>query len=400
MTYAVFAAAARRLRRDLRPGHHRARDQRVAATPQAKSATITWTTDEPATSQVAYGTDPATLSSTASTSGRTTSHSVTLTGLDPATTYSYRITSADRSGNTTTVPAVPAAPSQLTTTLPELIDTTAADFGAGTRVGTLVTDTGDGAVASGTRPVEDFDGSGLPPSYQAGTPWTSREGRRRSAAARSSVDGAPARSTATFGPGASVEFVATFGGAPSQHIGFGTDLVDQPWAFFSTSAHTGTLFARTKSASEDGSTRRSPRRRAPTSGLRTAIRIAWAADAVRYYVDGNLVQTHDARHPHADAGHRQRPRPRRRDRVGRPGHGADPRALGHVHVPGARRRRVDVVGSAHRDRLRPRRHLGRLRDADGRHGRRPTARGPGGPPSGPAARSPARSVATCSTAPP
>ncbi|MCP5053462.1 MAG: hypothetical protein GY940_40225, partial [bacterium] len=62
------------------------------------SATITWTTDESATSDVDYGTTTS-YGSSASTAGFTTSHSVQLSGLSPNTLYHYRVTSEDASSN-------------------------------------------------------------------------------------------------------------------------------------------------------------------------------------------------------------------------------------------------------------------------------------------------------------
>jgi beta-lactamase superfamily II metal-dependent hydrolase len=69
------------------------------------TATITWTTNELATSNVEYGlnasygfTTPTPPDSTADNS----SHSVILSGLTPSTTYHYRILSKDSVGNTTT----------------------------------------------------------------------------------------------------------------------------------------------------------------------------------------------------------------------------------------------------------------------------------------------------------
>ena len=61
------------------------------------SATITWTTDEAATSLVEYGTSD-TYGSTASVAGHTVSHSVQLTGLTPETTYHFRVLSTDACG--------------------------------------------------------------------------------------------------------------------------------------------------------------------------------------------------------------------------------------------------------------------------------------------------------------
>jgi len=87
----------------------------VSATPTFSTATITWTTDEVATSVVQYGTNPASLGQSASVAGLTASHSVTLSNLAPETTYSFRVVSADRTGNATTFPLPPAAPLSFTT---------------------------------------------------------------------------------------------------------------------------------------------------------------------------------------------------------------------------------------------------------------------------------------------
>lgn len=66
----------------------------------ASSATITWTTDEPSTSQVEYGTTTAYGSVTALDPDLVTSHSTNLLGLTAATTYHYRVVSADEAANT------------------------------------------------------------------------------------------------------------------------------------------------------------------------------------------------------------------------------------------------------------------------------------------------------------
>jgi PKD repeat protein len=63
------------------------------------SATIIWTTDEPATGQVEYGLDRTYGSTTALDTSPVTSHGVNLTGLTSETTYHYRVNSADGSGN-------------------------------------------------------------------------------------------------------------------------------------------------------------------------------------------------------------------------------------------------------------------------------------------------------------
>ena len=62
------------------------------------SATITWRTNEVADSKVEYGKTTSYGSSKSATS-LVTSHSITLAGLEPETTYHYKVTSADSSAN-------------------------------------------------------------------------------------------------------------------------------------------------------------------------------------------------------------------------------------------------------------------------------------------------------------
>ena len=66
------------------------------------SATITWTTNEAASSTVEFGTT-ASLGETKTVSGNSLTHSVTLTRLTPAATYHYRVVSTDASGNGPTI---------------------------------------------------------------------------------------------------------------------------------------------------------------------------------------------------------------------------------------------------------------------------------------------------------
>jgi hypothetical protein len=63
------------------------------------SATITWTTDEPANSQVEYGPTPSYGSSTPLDINRVINHSQTITGLSVGAEYHYRVRSQDAAGN-------------------------------------------------------------------------------------------------------------------------------------------------------------------------------------------------------------------------------------------------------------------------------------------------------------
>ena len=78
----------------------------VATAPSLASGVITWTTTEPASSIVTYGTSPSyatppngTTTAEADISPRVTSHSVTLTGLTCGTTYYFNVESNDAATN-------------------------------------------------------------------------------------------------------------------------------------------------------------------------------------------------------------------------------------------------------------------------------------------------------------
>jgi hypothetical protein len=63
-------------------------------------ATITWTTDEPATSQIEYGTSaPGYANTTSENTTLVVSHSVDITGLTAGTTYHYKVKSRDTDGS-------------------------------------------------------------------------------------------------------------------------------------------------------------------------------------------------------------------------------------------------------------------------------------------------------------
>ncbi|MES2225673.1 MAG: fibronectin type III domain-containing protein [Patescibacteria group bacterium] len=74
----------------------------IAASADSSTATITWSTDEAATSQVEYGTSTSYSASSTLDASLVTSHSVTLTDLASGITYHYRVLSSDASANLAT----------------------------------------------------------------------------------------------------------------------------------------------------------------------------------------------------------------------------------------------------------------------------------------------------------
>lgn len=72
----------------------------VAVRPTQDRASVTWTTNEPATGQASFGSTSAHGRTTSRATSLTTAHTQTLTGLNAGTTYHVQVRSADASGNT------------------------------------------------------------------------------------------------------------------------------------------------------------------------------------------------------------------------------------------------------------------------------------------------------------
>jgi hypothetical protein len=247
------------------------------------TAVVTWTTDEPSTSRVDYGTSAGSLTFSATSPGMTTSHSVTLSGLAASTTYHYRVTSADASANSTTEPA--GAPFTFTTSSATLVDTSAADFGAGTLdSGTYLAQTGDGEVVLMPTVGSEFGGASLPAGWTS-TPWNSG-GASTVASGVVTVDGALLATDSFFGPGRALEFSAAIDGEAFQHVGFGTDLNDLPWALISSFGGNSGLWARTNNGTATNTSI------GASTGQMHRYRVEWTAAGLAYYADGALVATH------------------------------------------------------------------------------------------------------------
>ena len=257
----------------------------LTVTPSSTSASLTWHTNEPATTKVTYGLSPTALVFTSTVAGLDTSHAITLTGLTSDTIYYYRVTSADALNNSTSAPT----PNGTFTTGPavplSVVDSTVADFAAGTRDSSLIVGkVNDGELLLLPAAIGEFTGTSLPTGWSM-VPWASG-GSANVGAGQVLVDGALLGTDASFTPG-SLEFVATFSAQPFQHVGVGTNFSSPPWAFVTTGGGGG-LLARTNSGS--GSTETV----LPASllGGPHRFRIDWTPTNVVYWVDGAQVANH------------------------------------------------------------------------------------------------------------
>jgi hypothetical protein len=199
---------------------------------------------------------------------------------------SYAFVGASAGAYEATYAAAPPAPTGLT-------DTTVDEFGAGSG-DTTVTDSAGGEVTLTPAIDAPFDGSALPADWTSGT-WESAGGgpggTTTVAGGSLTVNGTFAATSASFGSGRSIEFDATFGAAPFQHVGFGVDLNNvAAWAMFSSNNTSNQIWARTNAS---GSTINTPLP-GVIAGLPHRYRIDWNASTVDFYVDGALVATHNA----------------------------------------------------------------------------------------------------------
>jgi|GEM_PF-258072 len=261
----------------------------IVATPNTNgTATITWTTNEPTTSLVNYGTFANNLSATSSHAALTTNHSITLSGLDLGIMYYFNIVATDAAANTTTEPIEPAT---LSFTMPEaacVSDTEVAHFNLGTAgTSTIVVDNNGGVVSLKPTLNEEFSGTATPLGW-ANAIWDGQGGAVTTySSGQVTVNCTHLSYNTAFVPGTSVEFVATFTAGNFQNIGFTGDVAfNSPWIVIGRgSAGDGNVYARTSNNQ--------------TASLGTSLintphkyRIEWLTNgAFQFYVDDVLIAT-------------------------------------------------------------------------------------------------------------
>lgn len=288
VSYAVFAAAG---------GDYSATYSVDSTPPSISGATaivtggttaeVSWTTNEPATSRVEFGTSPSAMTSSFQTGTLTTSHSLQITGLSPNTTYYYSIVATDAFGNAAHWPTTRSSVVSFTTPTAAATDTSASHFGAGTPgVGTYVANSAGGEVILAPLVGAEFTGTGVPAGWSIGS-WTG--GTTTFPSGTASLDGSWLRTDQLLGSGRAMEFAGTFSGAAYQNAGFAVTLsgAGESWAMFGTNQNTGVLQARTRNA---GGAVVDVALGSQYVASEHVFRIEWDT-SVRFYVDGALVHT-------------------------------------------------------------------------------------------------------------
>jgi hypothetical protein len=138
----------------------------------------------------------------------------------------------------------------------------------------------------------DFDGADLPNGWTA-VPW-STGGTATVSGGAVKVDGASLSTDLKYGAGRALEFRATFTPAAFQHVGLGDTLgvENEPWAVFGTWNTTTDVFARGQDPSDATPTTTNTSIGLTTPPTSHLYRIEWSASDVKYYVDGELKETH------------------------------------------------------------------------------------------------------------
>jgi len=288
--YALFPAVAGTYQADYADDTTAPAITNVEAVPAADgSATITWDTNELSDSLVENGTVSGVLGSSQSNAALVTSHSVTLTGLAPSTTYYYRVTSKDASNNSAT-----SIEHSFTTPAQVMNDSSRADFGLALENSCYLAEAADGEVSLTPAIGAEFDGTALPSGW-VDIPWTAYQpgGSSTVGSGLVSVDESLLATTSYYDSGHVLDFVATLQPNVLQHAGFAVDYdASANWAMFSAGSPAGSIIkARTNVGGSQTETDTTA-----AMGVPHHFRVVWTDTSVVYYIDdmSTPVATHAA----------------------------------------------------------------------------------------------------------
>jgi hypothetical protein len=244
------------------------------------TAGVSWRTDENADATVLIGSRPDALTPFRS-DDLEVAHTVVATGLRPGSTYHYRITSVDAAGNAAVWPPAAEPPATFVSAAVGVADRTGPQFRTNRGASGVYLQQDDlGEVTLAPTAGAEFSTPALGSDWEnAAETADGSIGFRRG---RLLLNGRNAGTRATFGPGRSLSFQATFDGSGRQWAGLAAGTANDPWAMFGMSD--GVLYAALN-----------------TSGLQKvalpgnlvgtshAYRIDWTSTGFTFFVDGRQV---------------------------------------------------------------------------------------------------------------
>jgi len=195
-------------------------------------AIIGWVTDELASGQIEYGTDPGNLNQVPPESESlefpSVTHSTFISGLIEGTTYYYRVSSKDAAHNSASFPIVSEPPLQFTYPFASIVCASedSRDFGAGgTGTNTEIVFGGiftpEGSVKlkkTDNLVTENFNSTSIPAGWNAGT-WNPG-GTTNFSGGIATLNGTRIYSSEKFLPGSTITFSAKFSLGNYENIGF------------------------------------------------------------------------------------------------------------------------------------------------------------------------------------
>ncbi|HSA52168.1 MAG TPA: DUF4082 domain-containing protein [Yinghuangia sp.] len=203
-------------------------DQSVVPWPDG-SAVVTWTTNEPATTQVVVGQGANDTRLAADDQEPVTTHKAVVTGLTPGESYAFRLVSEDEAGNETTWSGKKADTARFVMPKYGVTEHTGPTFATGTRTGGAVVNETDGVLTLGSQSEQDYaDGTGAGPWGQVPI---APGGETAVGDGALTLDGSAAGSGSAPASGRRLDFRAVFDGSATQVAGWG-DPVAGPAAVF------------------------------------------------------------------------------------------------------------------------------------------------------------------------
>jgi Domain of unknown function (DUF4082)/Bacterial Ig-like domain len=248
------------------------------------TASVTWSTDEAASSGVMFGLAADLLDGNAVDGTLAVSHDTMLTQLEPGQTYYYRIVSTDAAGNVSTEPAKDAPPARFVSAAKGVADHTLAALRMGQRsAGAYLRQDSFGELSLTPETGEEFATPELPTSWME--EGEQAAGARLVTGGQLVLDGKRAGLRKLFATGRSVEAQVTFHAEATQYVGWASGRITDPYAMFL--ARNGSLVAAVFNGSRTTTT--AVPGGAELLGEPHRYRIARSGTSVAFFVDGTQV---------------------------------------------------------------------------------------------------------------